>query len=99
MPIFNTQNVCVIATILGNKTNTHFVKNFYIIDQVLIMAQFYNINEQIELITLIIFLIPKYIAIHYLLKAIPKLLTLHIDCILKYIWFKSKTWHLSVPLY
>ena len=31
MPIVNTQDFCVIATMLGDKTNTHFVKKSYIL--------------------------------------------------------------------
>ena len=31
MPIVNTQDFCVTVTILGNKTNTQFVKNSYVL--------------------------------------------------------------------
>ena len=31
MPIVNTQDICVTVTILGNKTNTHIVKNSYVL--------------------------------------------------------------------
>ena len=31
MPIVNTWDFCAIGTILGNKTDTHFVKNSYVL--------------------------------------------------------------------